>query len=209
MAYASARVQAVGTGTSTRLASLLHGHRFVKSNAVRARLPCGCVSHKHSCQKHAVTTAHPRCQGSATVGAMSAASPSIPAIARGVNGRAFASAARSSRRAASVSSAPAFAIVCQMSAHTALCVLSTKLYNQRVGPSRLTMTAIKQHIALDACSVNELTREQPCLQRSLRALRRTSPKCFVQVQVVHASTAQGEVEESAQGELLIHCQLHA
>lgn len=144
MAYASARVQAVGTGTSTRVASPLHGHRFVKSNALRARLPCGCVSHKHSCQKHAVTAAHPRCQGSATVGAMPTASPSSSAVARGVNGQAFAAAARSSRRAASVSSATAFAFVCQLSAHTALCVLSTKLYNQRVGPSRLTMTTIKQ-----------------------------------------------------------------
>ncbi|KAL3149741.1 hypothetical protein ABBQ38_013567, partial [Trebouxia sp. C0009 RCD-2024] len=102
MAYASARVQAVGTGTSTRVASPLHGHRFVKSNALRARLPCGCVSHKHSCQKHAVTAAHPRCQGSATVGAMPTASPSSSAVARGVNGQAFAAAARSSRRAASV-----------------------------------------------------------------------------------------------------------
>ena len=155
MAYASARVQAVGTGTSTRLASLLHGHRFVKSNALRARLPCGCVSHKHSCQKHAVTAAHSGCQGSATVGAMSAASPSVPAVARGVNGQGFASAARSSRRAASVSSSLASPAFCQMSAHTALGALSTNLYNQRVGRSRLTVQAFRQHTALAGCDVGE------------------------------------------------------
>lgn len=111
MAYASARVQAVGVGTSPRQASLTHGHGFVKRNALRARLPCGCLSHKHSCQKHAVTTAHAGCRGAATVGAMSTASPPVPAVARGVNGQLFASAARSSRRAASVSATPALTVL--------------------------------------------------------------------------------------------------
>ena len=104
MAYANARVQSLGATTSPRPASLIDGHRFASRNAVRARLPCGCLTHKHSCRKHAVTAAHARCQGSTSVGALSTACPATPQSCKGVNGQLFASAARPSKRSASVSS---------------------------------------------------------------------------------------------------------
>ena len=104
MAYANARVQSLGATTSPRQASLIDGHRFASRNAVRARLPCGCLTHKHSCRKHAVTAAHARCQGSTSVGALSTACPATPQSCKGVNGQLFASAARPSKRSASVSS---------------------------------------------------------------------------------------------------------
>ena len=106
MALASARVHSVGTVASPRHASLTHGHRFVNRNAVRSPLPCGCLTHRHTCQKHTVTTAHAGCQGPASVGAMSTACTptATPQACRGVNHQLFASAVRPSKRAASVSS---------------------------------------------------------------------------------------------------------
>lgn len=143
MAYVSARVQSLGATTTPRQASLIHGHRFVSRNAVRTRLACGCVTHKHTCQKHAVTTAHAGCQGSTSAGAPSTACPSSPKSCRGVNGRLFASATRPSGRSASVSSLSSLSLPALLPG--SVFASSTKLYNSRsaaaecAGPDRYSL----------------------------------------------------------------------
>lgn len=111
MAYANARVRSLGATTAPRQASLIDGLRFVSRSAVRTRLPCGCTSHKHTCHKHAVNTAHAGSKGSTSVGALSTTCPAKLQSCRGVNGQLLASAARPSRRSASVSSTTRFSIL--------------------------------------------------------------------------------------------------
>lgn len=106
MAYANARVSSLGA-TAPRQASLINGLRSVTRNAARTRLPCGCLTHKHTCQKHAVTNAHAGCQGSTSVGAFSTA---CSQSCSGVSSQLFASAARPSSRSASVSFAAVFTV---------------------------------------------------------------------------------------------------
>jgi len=125
MACASVSVLSPRTATVQRPASLIH--RSLGKNAVRARLPCGCSNH-HTCKKHAVTTAHAGRQGTASVGAMSAAlTPTIQArrcpagsglSSRGASVQGFAPAVRHARRVASVSIANLPALPCQLPAET-------------------------------------------------------------------------------------------
>ena len=132
MAYANARVQSLGATTAPRQASLINGHRFVSRNAVRTRLPCGCLTHRHTCQKHAATTAHAGCQSSTAVGALSTARPAKP---QGVNGQAFAAAARPSRRSDSVSFTPLFTVLVSFWPRQRPCVIY-KPIQQPVGRVR-------------------------------------------------------------------------
>lgn len=201
MAYVNARVQSLGATTTPRPASLIHGHRFVSRNAVRTRLACGCLTHKHTCQKHAVTTANAGPQGSTSAGALSTACPSSPQSCRGVNGRLFASATRPSGRSASVSSlSPLSLPVLSPGSGFAL---STKLYNSRsaecADPDRYSL----QHTFLAHRNIARRHLTGSTLHKQRQAFEAIfNPMHFLQVQVVRAQTAQGEVEETASGSLL-------
>ena len=141
MAYANARVQSLGATTAPRQASLINGLRFVSRNALRTRLPCGCLTHKHTCQKHAVTTAHAGSQGSTSVGALSTACPAKLQSCRGVNGQLLASAARPSRRSASVSSTARFSTLVSCLPGQRPCVIYKPL-QQPVGRVRRVLLAM-------------------------------------------------------------------
>ena len=144
MAYANARVQSLGA-TAPRQASLINGLRYVSRNAVRTRLPCGCLTHKHTCQKHAVTTAHAGSRGSPSVGALSTACPAESQSCRGVNGQLFASAARPSRHSASVSSTAVFTSLVGCLPWQRPCVISKPL-QQRAGRVRRILSAMPRVI---------------------------------------------------------------
>ena len=126
MAYASVSVLPSRTAAVQRPASLIH--RSLGKNAVRARLPCGCSTHHHTCKKHAVTTAHAGPQGTASVGAMSnALTPTIkgrrcpagPGLSStGASVQGFAPSVRCARRVASVSIADLPFFPCQLPAET-------------------------------------------------------------------------------------------
>ncbi|DBA92234.1 TPA: hypothetical protein ACH3X1_015941 [Trebouxia sp. C0004] len=87
MAYASVSVLSSRTATVQRAASVIH--RSLGKHAVRARLPCGCSTHHHTCKKHAVTTARAGRQG-----------PGMPSTGASVQG--LAPSVRRARRVASV-----------------------------------------------------------------------------------------------------------
>ena len=151
MAYASVNVLSLRTATVQRPASLIL--RSVDRSAVRTRLPCGCSTHNHTCQRHAVISANAGRQGSAPAGGMStASSPTTltrcsPAslLTRGVNGQA--------RRAPCVSTAFFSAFSCQLPAEsTPSCTCRTPLM-KHLWP-RIVNNLVRHTLRSGACSLH-------------------------------------------------------
>lgn len=126
MAYASVSVLSPATSTVQRPASLIR--RSSGRNAVRARLPCGCSTHHHTCNIHSLTTAHAGRQGTASVGAMPRAltttiqaqrCPAGPGLSStGASVQGFAPSVEGARRVACVSIADLPFFLCQLPAET-------------------------------------------------------------------------------------------
>ena len=237
MAYASVNLQSLRTATVQRPASLIL--RSVDRSAVRTRLPCGCSTHNHTCQRHAVISAHAGRQGSAPAGMSTASTPTTltrcsPAslLTRGVNGQA--------RRAPCVSTAFLSAFPCQLPAEsTPSCTCRTPLMKQLQqlwGPGSSTTLYDIHFVPAPAPCIAASFFLHPCTSASSLywPMLATLCTCHGQVnvevtavvcgtqgfqarfnlsydlqvrgcgcQVVHASSAEAQVEDSAQGELLI------
>lgn len=191
MAYASVSPLSSRTATVQRPASAIH--RCVGKSAVRTRLACGCLSHNHTCKKHTVSTAHAVRQGSAPVGAMSTAMPSTRSCrARGLNGQGLFSAVRTARRAASVSLPSLVALPSQSFVETTICdVILVRQLDWPAVPG--------------SCSLHRRSRRDLVLgTHNVIQAHITQLHC-VQAQVVRASSAEAQAEETASGKLLCHC----
>ena len=170
MAYASVTPLSSRTAAVQRPTSLIP--RPVDRNAVRTRLACGCMSHNHTCHKHAGTTAHAVRQGSVAVATMSTPSPPTMRTrscrARGINGQGLFSTVKSARRAPCVSFVSPLVSSCQSSAET--------MYDNRVGRRvRANASNTANMILLHHCSqFHRCTvlclQVFPCLQLSLPAI---------------------------------------
>lgn len=111
MAFASGSLMSQRTAAVQRPTSQIHPS--VGRHGIRTRLPCGCLTHNHTCKQQGVTSAHAGRSSSAPVGAMSTALTNATQTrrcaaslsSRGVPCPGFAPAVRSIKRAASVSAA--------------------------------------------------------------------------------------------------------